>query len=195
MKKIIGLTGTIGSGKSTASLLFKELGWKIVDADDLAREAVLPGSPGLNQITQHFGDVLASDGTLNRKALGAIVFSDPKKKKILENILHPLIRSLWLKKLSSFGESEKIMYVVPLLYETGREKYTELEKIINVSSSKESALKRIISRDSMTQAEAEKRLLSQIANDERNKKADFILNNDSTLDDLRFEVTRINQLL
>jgi len=195
MNKVIGLTGTIGSGKSTVASLFKDLGWNVVDADDLARAAVCKGSQGLKEIATTFPSVIQNSGELDRKALGTIVFSDPKKKKELENIIHPIIRSLWLTALSSFPNNSKIMYVVPLLFETGREKYQEIQKVINVSTSEQLAINRVIQRDSLTYEEAQKRIRSQLANDERNKIADFIIKNETTIDDLKNSVTLLEKLL
>ena len=122
MTKVIGLTGGIASGKSTISNIFKEVGWPVIDADQTARQVVMPGSLGLAQIVSRFGSqVLQPDGTLDRAALGSMVFDDPQNLSDLDQIEHPLIMAAIDKQLAGLKKQGLPVVVldVPLLFETG----------------------------------------------------------------------------
>ena len=190
---IVALTGSIGSGKSQAAEIFRECGAHILDADVIAREVVLPGSKGLEAIKQTFGEqYLLPTGELNRAKLGALVFSKPEQRVKLEDILHPRIRELYLEKLSalkSLSPAPKlIIYVVPLLFES-RYSYPEIDGIIVVSAPKALSIERIMKRDNFTLEQAEKRYQSQMPIEEKESKADFVIRNDSSIENLKL-ITR-----
>ncbi len=190
---VIGLTGSIGTGKSAAASDLESLGAKIIDADVLAREVVAPGTPGLAQIRKTFGDAFIDhSGSLKRKALGTLVFSDPAAKSKLEDILHPLIRSRYLSLLAQAQKQSPplIVYVVPLLFES-RFAYPELDAIVVVSASAENSLARIIARDACSREDAERRLRSQLPIAQKTAKADFVLQNDGTREELRAQVVKL----
>lgn len=189
---IVALTGGIGSGKSAVATLFESWGAVVVDADVLSREAVIPGAEGLTRIRETFGpEVLKSDGTLDRRSLGHIVFADPAKRSALEGILHPLVRSAWLKSLALLrAQSEKngkrwdfILYVVPLLFESGVE-YSEIERIVLITSDVEPRLKRIVARDHLSESEARRRILAQYQDDVKIPRSDYVISNNGTLGEL-----------
>jgi dephospho-CoA kinase len=186
MPKVVALTGGIGSGKSAVAKLFQAWGARVVDADILAREVVQPGSEGLTKIVEAFSeDLILADGSLNRPLLASIIFSDPLKKELLESILHPLIRDLWLAKLEQLrgGDAPLIVYVVPLLFESHRQ-MPELEKIILVSAPTETRIGRIMNRDGFSREIAELRIAAQLPDSEKIPKSDYVIVNDGSLEDL-----------
>lgn len=186
MPKVVALTGGIGSGKSAVAKLFQTWGARVVDADILAREVVQPGSEGLTKIVEAFSeDLILADGSLNRPLLASIIFSDPLKKELLESILHPLIRDLWLAKLEQLrgGDAPLIVYVVPLLFESHRQ-MPELEKIILVSAPTETRIGRIMNRDGFSREIAELRIAAQLPDSEKIPKSDYVIVNDGSLEDL-----------
>jgi dephospho-CoA kinase len=144
-KLIIGLTGGIGSGKSEVSRRFEELGIALVDADLVARDVVLPGSPALESIRTHFGtDILLSDGSLNRKKLREMIFTDPAEKKWLEQLLHPLINQQIRVQLA-LSTSIYAMLSSPLLLET--QQYLLVDRILVVDTSEILQIERAAKRD------------------------------------------------
>ncbi len=196
---LAALTGSIGSGKSAAADIFASLGAKIIDADVLAREVVAPGEPALTDIVKTFGsDILGSDGTLNRKTLGQIVFADPAARSKLEQIVHPRIRELFEKKKSEFEKTALpnpvLLYVIPLLFES-KNSYPEFEKIIVVSAPREECIRRILKRDDCSRELAERKLDSQIPIEEKVKRADYVIYNHGTLAELRGSVSSIYEQL
>ena len=194
---IIGLTGSIGSGKSEVARIFEELGALVIDADLLAREAVLPGSPALAAIVKEFGaQVLEHSGSLNRKLLGAIVFSDRTKLKVLETIVHPEVRRLFLAKLATIkdGSGKLIVYVVPLLFESTNI-YPELSKKITVSAPRNVCIERVQKRDSSSKEMAERKFDSQMPPESKEQLSDFVIRNDGSLEQLRDKVLAVFNLL
>jgi dephospho-CoA kinase len=196
---VYGLTGNIGSGKSKAADFFVQFGAVLVDADLLAREVVAPGAPALTQIENTFGEtVITEAGELNRKALGGIIFTDPDKRKTLETILHPQIRALYLNRLEKIARSEArnqiVIYAVPLLFESGFS-YDELDGTIVVYAPKETCIERVMARDSCSRELAEKKYTSQIPGEAKKKKADFVIENDGSLDALREQVKALYSTL
>ena len=190
---VIALTGSIGSGKSEVGALFAARGVTVLDADVLAREVSLPGSPGLSEVEAEFGGAVIdkSTGALNRKVLGALVFSDAAKRKKLEQILHPRIRALFLEKLAELKKKPQpppwiIAYLVPLLFESGF-KYTEMDLIAVVSASREICIERVMARDGGTRAEAEARLAAQLPMEEKERRADIVIRNDGSKSELKTE--------
>lgn len=199
MTYVLGLTGGIGSGKSTLSDFFKELGFKIIDADIVAREVVKKDSLGLKQIVAVFGqEVLAFDQTLDRKKLGALVFNDSEKLTQLNEIVHPLVKKTMLEKLALEKEqgAKVVVLEVPLLFETGYEKYCDA--VVNVYVNKELQVKRIMERDHLSENEANKRIESQLAAEKRKEKATFTVDSSGTVEQTRAQVIKwlkINKLI
>ena len=180
---LIGLTGGIASGKSLVSTRLAELGASIVDADVLAREVVEPGPPGLAAIADHFGpDVISADGTLNRPALGAIIFADPEQREKLNSITHPAV---WKRARELFAEAaadDVVVYDVPLLVEGAKGRQLDFDLIVVVDASAETRLQRLMNLRGMTREEAGHRLNSQASDAERLAIADVVIDNNGTVD-------------
>jgi len=188
--KIIGLTGGIGSGKSTVSNYLTEKGYHVLDADQIAREIVLPGSEMLIRLTAAFGDeIINEDGTLNRKKLAAIVFSDPEKKKTLDGLMHTEILELIHERILRYrekaetvaakgdpGKKYRVIFIdAPLLFETGLDK--NVSEVWVIDADDETRIKRIMERDGLEREEILSRINSQMPRDEKNRRADVILDN------------------
>ena len=193
--KILGITGGIGCGKSTVTDLFVGLGVKVVDADSVAREVVTVGSPGLNAIVAEFGrEILLQSNELNRAALREIIFNDPDKKHWLESLLHPLIRQRILELLNSNNKhSAYSILSSPLLLETDQQQLTDLVLVIDLNY--QTQLNRAMHRDNNSRQQIEKIMAKQLSGEQRNAKADIILNNDGTLSDLAEKISSIHQRL
>jgi len=180
---LIGLTGGIASGKSLVSTRLAELGATIVDADVLAREVVEPGTDGLAQIARHFGpEVLLADGTLNRPALGAIIFADPEQRETLNSITHPAV---WRRARELFDQAaadEVVVYDVPLLVEGAKGRQLDFDLIVVVDASAETRLQRLVQLRGMTREEAGHRLNSQASDAERLAVADVVIDNNGTVE-------------
>ncbi|MCX6485256.1 MAG: dephospho-CoA kinase, partial [Rhodoluna sp.] len=170
---LVGLTGGIAAGKSSVADTWEQLGATIIDADDLAREVVEPGSAGLERVTEEFGStVLSEDGTLNRKALAEVVFTDPPKRAALEALLHPLIRALALDKLEA-AKTDIVVYVIPLLVETRSD--LPFDYIVTVEAPEADQVMRMVERRSMSTQQALSRIQAQAKPAERAQIADRIL--------------------
>ncbi len=184
--KVIAITGGIGSGKSAVAKLFEQWGAQTVDADMLAREVVEPGSEGFQRVVQNFGpDMVLADGSLNRPKLASIIFSDQEKKALLESLLHPLIRERWLSHLQRLKKSDAplIAYIVPLFFESTA-KMPEIEKVILISAPEETRIHRIMSRDLFPRHIAELRIRAQLPDSAKIDKSDYVIKNDSSLEQL-----------
>ncbi len=182
MKKIIGLTGGIASGKSTVSNWLLSQGYPVVDADIAARKVVEPGMPALEKIRKAFGDdVLLPDGTLDRKRLGSIIFANEEKRQTLNVIVHPAVRE-WMRQETerAFGEGASIVIMdIPLLFES---KLTHMvEETILVYVTKETQLKRLMERDGYMEADALARIHAQMPIDEKKELADYIVDNNGPI--------------
>jgi len=189
---IIGLTGSIASGKSTVSQLLKEKGYAIIDADIVARLVVEPGSNTLKEITNQFGsEVLHADGTLNREALGTMIFHNPVKRKQLNELMHPAIRNEMLKQRDEMKNQglETIIMDIPLLFESRLQHF--VEKILVVSVSEEIQLERLIKRNSLSKEEAEIRIKSQLPVSEKEKGADAVIYNNGSIEESKIQLERI----
>lgn len=187
MRRTIALTGGIASGKSAVSHRLAELGASIIDSDLLAREVVEPGTPALAAIVRRFGEgVLNPDGSLDRAALGALVFSDAAARADLNAIVHPAVRrragELWLAS----PPHAVVVHVIPLLVETGQADDFDIVVVVDVPA--EVQLARLRERNGLTRAEAEARLAAQASREERLAVADVVIDNAGTLDDLRAQV-------
>jgi dephospho-CoA kinase len=195
-RDVVALTGTIGSGKSTASRYFEDFGAHIINADRLARIAVSPGSNALKQIATEFGaQVIAADGNLDRKTMGEIVFADAGKRRRLEEITHPVIQNLAQQR---FSEAENkyplIIYDCPLLFESGLDKQG-FKSIVVVTAPQDLCLSRIMQRDNISRADAESRFRSQLPEQEKIAKSDFVINNSGSLMELQQGVAKVYQQL
>jgi dephospho-CoA kinase len=187
--KVFGLTGGIASGKSSVAALLRERGVPVVDADELAREAVAPGSDGLAQVLATFGgDLLAADGSLDRKRLGALVFTDESARKRLNALTHPIVRRLSQER---FVELERqgvslAAYDVPLLFEVGLD--AALRPVVLVAASERTQLERIAARDGLSEPEARARIAAQLPLAEKRRRADYVLENDGSRAELSAQV-------
>ena len=182
--QLIGLTGGIASGKSVVAARLAEHGAVVVDADQIAREVVEPGTPALARIAEEFGDsVIASDGSLDRAALGAIIFSSPEKRLALNAITHPAVldRSRALFDAARAADPDAIVvYDVPLLVDGGRAE--EFELIVVVNANTETRISRMMELRGMSHDEALHRLNSQATNTERLAIADVVIDSNGTLE-------------
>lgn len=179
----IGLSGGIGSGKSTVSTLLGDLGATVIDADQIARAVVEPGTTGLQQIQETFGEeVIADDGTLNRPALAAIVFADTDRRKELEAITHPLIGERTAQLFREAPADAIVVHDMPLLVELGQTKSYHLMVIVDVPA--HVRLDRLVEQRGMTRADAEKRIAAQASDEQRREAADVLLDNSRGLAEL-----------
>ena len=189
MKKVIGITGGSGSGKSTVSLLVEKHGAYIIDADIVAREIVEKGKPALLEIKKAFSeDVIKEDGSLDRKKLGSIVFADNKKLNILNGITHKYIIDEIKNKVSQKDDG---LFVIDaaLLFQT--ELFKMCEKTIAVISEKAKRKQRIVARDNIEEKTAEDRISSQDDDEYYRKRADYVIENDGSLSELSEKTERI----
>lgn len=179
---LVGLTGGIATGKSTVSMMFAHLGAKIVDADLLAREVVMPGQPAHAEIVREFGpDVLQEDGSLDRKRLGAIVFADSTKRKRLEEITHPAIYRRQQRILSVYDEEGFqgiVIWDAALLIESGSAR--GMDRVVVVVADPATEFERLMKRDGFAQEEARRRIASQMPLAEKVKVADYVIDNSGT---------------
>ena len=188
---IVGLTGGIGSGKSTVSPNFQSLNITVVDADIASRKVVEPGQPALTVIKEHFGDrILTQEGVLDRRKLRKIIASDSNKRNWLESVLHPRIGEQIKKELEK-STSVYTLYVAPLLLETNA--YQECSRILVVDVPTEIQIKRTCSRDNVSENDVKKIIATQMNRDKRLKKADDILSNNGTIRELEEEVKKLHE--
>jgi dephospho-CoA kinase len=176
---LVGLTGSIATGKSTVSRMFAHLGARVLDADLLARDVVMPGQPAYLKIVEEFGQgVVQDDGTLDRKALGAIVFAEPARRKRLEEITHPAIAARQQRILSVLDEEAFegiVIWDVALLFETGG--VAKMDRVVVVATDPETELARLMARDGMAEADARARIASQMPVAEKAKRAHYVIDN------------------
>ncbi len=176
---LVGLTGGIATGKSTVSAMFAHRGARVIDADVLAREVVLPGQPAYAQIVREFGrEVLEEDGHLDRKRLGAIVFSDPAKRKRLEEITHPAIRARQQRILSVLEEERYesiVIWDAALLIESGGQK--GMDRVVVVVTDPATEIERLVARDQIPEEEARHRVASQMPISVKARFADYVIDN------------------
>jgi dephospho-CoA kinase len=184
----IGLTGGIGSGKSTVSGLLAARGAVIVDADRIAREVVEPGTPGLATVVEAFGDaVLAPDGWLDRPALAAIVFADPEARRRLDAIVHPLVRARGRELEAAAPPGSVVVHDVPLLVETGQASSFDL--VLVVLADVETRVARLVQRG-LTAEDARARIAVQATDEQRRAIGDVVLDNSGTEEELAAQVDR-----
>jgi len=183
---LIGLTGGIASGKSTVAARLAERGAVHIDADVLAREVVAPGTPGLAAIAAEFGDaVLTSDGSLDRAALGAIIFNDAERRERLNAITHPQVWRLTQQLIQEAGERDPeavVVYDVPLLAEAAADRRLAFDLIVVVHAEADTRIERMVSQRALSHAEASARIRSQASDEERLAIADVVIDNTATIE-------------
>lgn len=183
----VGLTGSIAVGKSFVCNIFRELGCYVIDADQTSRDVVEPNTPGLARIVKEFGEeVLDSDGRLDRKKLGAIVFGDEAKRQLLNSIVHPLVKerqNKWLAEVESRSPDAIAIVDAALMIESGG--YRRFDKLIVVWCDADIQLQRLMKRDGMTMAEAEARINAQMPQDEKRSYADLEIDTSGTTEQTR----------
>lgn len=190
---VIGLTGGIGSGKSTVARMFGALGVHWVDADDVARQVVEPGTQALRAIADHFGEsILQGNGELDRAALRQKVFEDPEQRRWLEGLLHPIIRQELIRQLSPKDYNlPYVMLVSPLLLETNQHEL--VERIVVVDVPEETQINRTMTRDGNSREQVERILAAQMPRAARREKADAIINNAQPLERVEASVHALHQ--
>lgn len=177
---LVGLTGGIAAGKSTVARRWAEYGAVEIDADQLARDVIAPGTSGAAELREVFGEgVFNEDGTLNRAALGVEVFSNPERLKQLEAIIHPRVKKLAQQLIESQAEDAIVIYNVPLLVEASVD--LPFDKIVTVEAPAEKQIDRLVSIRKMDRGEAERRISSQASPAQRANAADVILNSNQDL--------------
>ena len=186
---VVGLTGGIASGKSTVSRMFQDAGIPVICADELARDAVHPGAPALEEIRRSFGaGVIDADGGLDRVRMAEVVFQDSSKRVILEKIIHPRVAEQKDRRIEALKRSgHKVVIVdVPLLYETRWEGQFDLIIVVHVPRTAQE--KRLVERDNMSFDEARSRLDAQMPIDDKKQRADRVVDNSGSLERTREQV-------
>lgn len=190
---IVGLTGGIGSGKSTVAEAFRQLGIDTVDADQASRKVVEPGMPALAAIAEHFGgEIIQSDGNLDRAALRQIIFTDPVQKQWLESLLHPLIRD-WIVQQLQASTSPYVILESPLLFET--DQYQLVDKTVLVDVPVELQIERACARDDNQADQIQRIIDAQLPRQEKLSRADLVLDNSPPLDSLAQRVAALHKTL
>jgi len=193
----VGMTGSIGVGKSFVASVFVELGCHVLDADLTAREVVLPGTPGLQAIAREFGDeILNADGTLDRKRLGALIFADENRRQRLNHILHPFIiaRQDEILRAWELEDPHGVGIVdAALMIESGG--YKRFDKLIVVHCRPEVQLERLMLRDQLSREEAERRIAAQMPQEEKQKFADYLIDSSDGFDLTRAQIVRVHEKL
>ncbi|MCF2908864.1 dephospho-CoA kinase [Pseudoalteromonas sp. DL2-H2.2] len=188
---ILGLTGGIGAGKTTVSDYLSQQGICVVDADVVAREVVEPGSQGLEAIVSHFGKhILTEEGTLDRQALRAIIFTDEDEKNWLNNLLHPMIRAQLLAQLAH-ADSDYVILSAPLLFENTLDKYCDKTLLVDVPV--EVQIARTCARDNAHRQQIEQIIAAQMSRADKRAKADFILDNNQPLEAMQAQLTALHK--
>ncbi len=182
MKLRVGLTGGIGSGKSEVAKIFAVLGAAIVDADEFARAAVAPGSPGMRAIAARFPSVVAADGSLDRAALANVVFHDPGARDDLNAIVHPEVRRLGAACEAAAGPDQIVIHDVPLLFEGGF--YRTCDANVLVVADEETRIGRVVARSGFSEDDVRRRMAAQIDPERARELADYTIDNDGTIDAL-----------
>jgi dephospho-CoA kinase len=185
---LVGLTGGIGSGKSTVARMLEERGAIVFDADVLARQAVDPGTPGHDAVAERFGaNVLGPGGELDREALASIVFADPAARRDLEAIVHPEVRRLFAEGCERYRDTDRVVvFSAPLLVETGM--HTAFEVLVVVSTPVETQVERLLRDRAMTEEAIRARIAAQAPLEDKIGVADVVVDNDGSLEDLEEQV-------
>lgn len=190
--KVIGITGGIASGKSTASNMVREMGFTVIDADYASRVVVEPGQKAYGEIIDQFGEsILHEDGTLNREKLGAIIFTDEEKRKQLNQIVHPAVRTYMNEEReAAFERGEKIVFLdIPLLFES---KLTHMvDKTVLIYVDQDVQLQRLMARNNLTEEQAKARINSQMPLSEKKALADEVIDNNMDIDRTRSQLVSV----
>ena len=188
---LVGLTGGIGSGKSTVARLLGDRGAAVIDADDLARQAVAPGTDGFDRVVQAFGrDILASDGDLDRRRLGEVVFADADRRHELEAIVHPEVARLFVEAVDLHRETDDVVvYSIPLLVERGMA--DAFDVVMVVVADEGHRVERVVRDRGLDPDEVRGRIAAQVTDDERSRVADVLLDNDGGPGELQVQVDRV----
>jgi dephospho-CoA kinase len=188
---LVGLTGGIGTGKSTMARMLEKRGAVVFDADVLARQAVAPGTPGFDQVIERFGpNVLAPGGGLDREALASIVFSDPAARRDLEGIVHPEVRRMFAEGCEEYRDSDRVVvFSAPLLVETGM--HTAFDRLIVVSAPVATQIERLMRDRGMGERDVQARIAAQLPLEAKAEVADILVDNEGTLEDLERRVERV----
>lgn len=188
---LVGLTGGIGSGKSTVARMLEKRGAIVFDADVLARQAVAPGTPGFEKVLERFGpNVLAPGGGLDREALASIVFADPAARRDLEGIVHPEVRRMFAEGCEEYRDSDRVVvFSAPLLVETGM--HTAFDLLIVVSAPVATQIERLMRERAMPERAVQARIEAQLPLEAKAEVADVLVDNEGTLEDLEAQVDRL----
>ena len=188
---LVGLTGGIGSGKSTVARMLEERGGVVFDADVLAREVVEPGTPGHAAVTERFGaNVLAPGGELDREALASIVFADPAARRDLEAIVHPEVRRRFAEGTEAYRDTDRVVvFSAPLLVETGM--HSAFEVLVVVSASTATQIDRLMRERGMSEEAVRSRIAAQASPEARAEVADVLVDNEGTVEELEQQVARL----
>ena len=190
----VGLTGGIGSGKSTVAKTLKAKGIQVVDADQIAREVVAPGEPALLEIAEYFGSkILLPDGSLNRSELKAKIFSDSTAKKHLESILHPSIRQRILQRVDEAVDTPYVIADIPLLVENNYPSY--FDRVVVVDCTEEQQIARVIARDELPEAQIKSIMKSQATRENRLAAATDVIDNTGDLSSLNAQIEKLHETL
>ena len=190
----MGLTGGIASGKSAVSAVLRELGAVVIDGDQLAREVVAKGTPGLAAVVEEFGDaVLTADGELDRPAVAEVVFSDEQARKRLEAIVHPLVFEEIQRLEAEAPAGAVVVHDIPLLAESGRA--DTFDAVVVVDAPEELQVRRMVENRGWTEEEARARMGAQASREQRRAIATHVIDNAGTLDELRRQVTALYEEL
>ena len=183
MSFVLGVTGGIATGKSTAVAHFRSLGLPIIDADIIAREVVEPNTEGLQAVTQ----ILTDDGHLDRQTLGALIFNDPEKRRILNQTLSPFIRQEILSQIEEKKQEVPLLIVdIPLLYEADYDQYMDQTAVIYVPEAIQK--ERLMARNQLTEQEAQQRIDSQLSIEKKKQRADIVFDNQGTIAQLNQQI-------
>jgi dephospho-CoA kinase len=194
--RVFGLTGNIGSGKSTVAAMLREAGIPVLDADRISKEVTAPGGRAYDAVVRAFGKaIVRDDGTIDRKRLGEIVFSDPASRERLERITHPAILEAMKEAISGIEREGHRAAVVEatLIHESG--KTGLFEAVISVACDRETAISRLAARDGMSRSQAEARLRAQMDADRKAEVSDYVIDTSGNLDETRRQVLALARVL
>ncbi|MGE4578568.1 MAG: dephospho-CoA kinase [Desulfuromonadales bacterium] len=189
---VVGVTGGIATGKSAVVEQFRQLGAAVISADELAREIVRPGEEALAQLVARFGqDILQADGTLDRKALAEIIFADPAARQDLNQITHPAIARLAAARIASLQRQGEalVIYEAPLLFEAGAE--SRVDRVLVVTAPAEVQRRRLMARDGLDDQAAQARITAQMPLADKVRRADFVVENAGSIDELATQVREL----
>ena len=190
----VGLTGGIASGKSTVARMLAELGATVIDADQLAREVVAKGTPGLARVVEAFGpETLTADGEMDRPAVGRLVFGDEEKRKVLEGIVHPLVFERYAELEAGAPADAIVVHDIPLLAESGRA--DTFDAVVGVETPADVQVERMLRDRGWTRSDAESRIAAQATLEQRRAIATYLIVNTGTREDLRQRVTEVFEQL